>query len=66
MFRKTEKELQTSYTLIYHHLTQTWNCSCETDIEVTKCDLEDVSDFKTEVFLYLIPHMGFVCQGEVN
>lgn len=48
MFRKTEKELETSSTLIYHHLTQTWNCSCETDIEVTKCDLEDVSDFKTE------------------
>lgn len=48
IFRKTEKELQTSYTPIYHHLIQTWNCSCETDIEVTKCDLEDISDVKTE------------------
>lgn len=48
MFRKTKKELQMSYNLVYHCLTQTWNCSCETDIEVTKCDLEDISDFKTE------------------
>lgn len=46
--RKTEKELQTSYTLIYHHLAKTWYCSCETDIEVTKSDLEDTSNFKTE------------------
>lgn len=37
--RKTEKELQTSYTLIYLHLTKTCYCSCETDIEVTKSDL---------------------------
>lgn len=66
MFRKTEKELQTSYTLIYHHLTKKWNCSCETDIEVTKCDLENISDFKTEECLYLIPHMVFMCRGEVN
>lgn len=49
IFRKTEKELQTSYTLFYHHSTKTWYCSCETDIEVTKSDLEDISNFKTEV-----------------
>lgn len=41
-----------SYTFIYHHQTETRYCGCETDIEVTKSDLEDTSNFKTEMRHY--------------